>query len=62
MDQARFGVLHCLPQAMVFPDSAATGTVIKPSTLSGYAREAGFTKVEVLPIENDQFRFYRLTP
>ena len=30
--------------------------------MSGYAREAGFTRVEDLPIENAQFRFYRLTP
>ena len=57
-----FSVLHCLPQAMGFPDSAGTGTVIKPSTLQGYAEEAGFKSVEVLDIENPQFRFYRLNP
>ena len=49
-------------QAMVFPRSAGTGTVIKPSTLRRYAEEAGFSKVEVLPIENPMFRFYWLTP
>ncbi len=57
-----FSVLHCLPQSMAFPNSAATGTVITPSTLRRYAQEAGFAKVEVLPIENAQVRFYRLTP
>jgi 2-polyprenyl-3-methyl-5-hydroxy-6-metoxy-1,4-benzoquinol methylase len=57
-----FSVLHCLPQAMAFPDAAATGTVIKPSILSMYADQAGFRQVEVLPIENPQFRFYRLVP
>jgi 2-polyprenyl-3-methyl-5-hydroxy-6-metoxy-1,4-benzoquinol methylase len=57
-----FSVLHCLPQAMVFPGAAGTGTVIRPSTLSAYAREAGFATVEVLPIENPLWRFYRLTP
>ena len=57
-----FSVLHCLPQAMGFPDSAQTGTVIKPSTVRRYAEEAGFSSVEVLDIENPQFRFYRLNP
>ena len=57
-----YSLLHCLPQAMGFPNSAATGTVIKPSTLRKYAEEAGFAKVDILPIESAQFRFYRLTP
>jgi 2-polyprenyl-3-methyl-5-hydroxy-6-metoxy-1,4-benzoquinol methylase len=56
-----FSVLHCLPQAMVFPNGAGTGTVIKSSTVSKYADEAGFKSVVILPIENPQFRFYRLT-
>jgi hypothetical protein len=47
---------------MVFPDAAGTGTVIKPSTVQEYARAAGFKGVEVLPIENPFWRFYRLTP
>jgi hypothetical protein len=41
--------------------SAATGTVIRPHTVDGYAREAGFAQVEVLPIEHDFWRFYRLS-
>jgi hypothetical protein len=57
-----FSVLHCLPQAMVFPNAAGTGTVITPSTLGRYAAEAGFGQLDVLPIENPMFRFYRLTP
>jgi 2-polyprenyl-3-methyl-5-hydroxy-6-metoxy-1,4-benzoquinol methylase len=57
-----FSVLHCLPQSMVFPDSAGTGTVMRPSTMRAYAREAGFAQVDVLPIENPFWRFYRLTP
>ena len=57
-----FSVLHCLPQAMGLPDTAATGTVIKPSVLRGYAEKAGFKGFDVLDIENAQFRFYRLTP
>jgi 2-polyprenyl-3-methyl-5-hydroxy-6-metoxy-1,4-benzoquinol methylase len=57
-----FSVLHCLPQAMVYAGAAGTGTVIRPSTLRQYARAAGFTQVDVLPIENPLWRFYRLTP
>ena len=57
-----FSVLHCLPQAMVYAGAAGTGTVIRHSTLRQYARAAGFTQVDVLPIENPLWRFYRLTP
>ena len=57
-----FSVLHCLPQAMTEPDSAATGTVMTPSTLRRYARDAGFSSVHILPVENPMFRLYRLTP
>jgi len=57
-----FSVLHCLPQAMVFPNAAGTGTVMGPVTLRNYAQEAGFSRVDVLPIENPFWRFYRLTP
>jgi len=55
-----FSVLHCLPQSMVFPDSAAIGTVMNPSRLRKLAAEAGFSKFEVLPVENDFWRFYQL--
>jgi hypothetical protein len=46
---------------MVDKPSAATGTVMRASTLEEYAREAGFQLTEVLPIENALWRFYRLT-
>ncbi|MEX2293576.1 MAG: class I SAM-dependent methyltransferase [Acidimicrobiales bacterium] len=55
-----FSVLHCLPAGRTHEHSAATGTVMRPSTLDGYARGAGFGTVEVLPIEHPVFRFYRL--
>jgi hypothetical protein len=51
-----------LPQAMVYPDSAATGAVMSASKLEGYAKKAGFSRVDVLPIDNPLWRFYRLTP
>ena len=53
-------VLHCLPVGRSERDSAATGTVLRTATLEHYAGEAGFASVEVLPIEHDSFRFYRL--
>jgi SAM-dependent methyltransferase len=56
-----FSVLHCLPVGMVGSDPAGTGTVMRESTVRRYAAEAGFTGFEVLPVENDFWRFYRLT-
>jgi 2-polyprenyl-3-methyl-5-hydroxy-6-metoxy-1,4-benzoquinol methylase len=55
-----FSILHCLPVGMAEQPSAGTGTVMRPATLRRYASEAGFSEVEVLPIENDLWRFYRL--
>jgi len=57
-----WSVLFCLPTGLADAPSVGTGTVICPDTLRGYAREAGFRDMEVLPIENDFWRFYRLTP
>jgi SAM-dependent methyltransferase len=57
-----WSVLHCLPVGMAGSPSAATGTVMRTGTLRRYAREAGFRAVEVLPVENFFFRFYRLYP
>jgi 2-polyprenyl-3-methyl-5-hydroxy-6-metoxy-1,4-benzoquinol methylase len=57
-----FSTLCCLPAGMADQPSAATGTVMRPDTLRRYALEAGFRDVEVLPIEHDQFRFYRPIP
>jgi hypothetical protein len=55
-----FSVLTCLPSAQVDTPTAATGTVMRRSTLERYAKDAGFGSVEVLPIEHDFLRFYRL--
>ena len=53
-------VLHCLPVGRSDDDSAATGTVMRTAVLDRYAADAGFATVEVLPIDHDMFRFYRL--
>lgn len=55
-----FSVLMCLPTALVEDGAAGTGTVMRPDTLKSYAEQAGFTRFEILPIEHDFFRFYRL--
>jgi SAM-dependent methyltransferase len=55
-----FSILHCLPVASLDEDSAATGTVIRTDTVRDYATQAGFTQFDVLSIENDLWRFYRL--
>ncbi|GAB4577736.1 MAG: class I SAM-dependent methyltransferase [Anaerolineales bacterium] len=55
-----WSVLHCLPVGMADQPSVGTGTVMRIETLRGYAREAGFREVEVLPIDNFFFRVYRL--
>lgn len=55
-----YSVLVCLPDGMSHQPSAATGTVMRPARLRAYAREAGFTDVETLPIELGFFRVYRL--
>ncbi len=56
-----WSVLHCLPAGMASQPSAATGTVMRPATLRGYAQQAGFRDIEILPISHDFWRFYRLT-
>jgi SAM-dependent methyltransferase len=57
-----FSVLCCLPAGLVDEGSAGTGTVFRAATLERYAREAGFSVVDILPIDHDSFRFYRLRP
>ena len=55
-----WSAVHCLAVGMVDQPSAGTGTVMRPSKLRQYAREAGFSDVEILPVENEFWRFYRL--
>ncbi|HEX6354156.1 class I SAM-dependent methyltransferase [Actinophytocola sp.] len=55
-----WSLVNCLPGAMDDPDTAATGTIMRPATLRRYATEAGFTEVRVLPIDTDYWRFYQL--
>ncbi|MGZ8585100.1 MAG: SAM-dependent methyltransferase [Actinomycetota bacterium] len=55
-----YSITICLPDSLSHRPTAATGTVMRPATMAGYAEEAGFSRVETLPFEHDFFRFYRL--
>jgi 2-polyprenyl-3-methyl-5-hydroxy-6-metoxy-1,4-benzoquinol methylase len=57
-----WSVLHCLPTQLVEKQTAATGTVMRADAVRACAQAAGFARVEVLPVENDFFRLYRLRP
>jgi 2-polyprenyl-3-methyl-5-hydroxy-6-metoxy-1,4-benzoquinol methylase len=63
LEQYHYGwsVLGCLPAVMGDPRTAATGAVMRPETLRRYAADAGFTTVEVLPAQTEEFRFYLLS-
>lgn len=55
-----FSLFVCLPDSMSTPGSRATGTAMRAPVLRGYAQEAGFADIEVLPIEHEMWRFYQL--
>ena len=59
LERSHYGwsVLHCLAVGMLEKSSAGTGAVMRPDTVRAYAKEAGFARVEVLPIEHDFWRF-----
>jgi hypothetical protein len=54
-------ITHCLPIGKIGPEPAATGTVMRTDTVRRYVTEARFTGFEVLSIEHDFYRFYKLT-
>ena len=62
LEQLLYGwsVLHCLPVGLAEQPSVGTGTAMRPATLRRYANEAGFPHVDVLEVEADFWRFYRL--
>jgi hypothetical protein len=53
-------ILHFLPMAMVDKPSGDTGTVMRPDTLRECAEKAGYQKVDILPVESENFYSYRL--
>jgi hypothetical protein len=57
-----WSVVSCLPSTMGDPHTSATGAVMRLATLRSYAQQAGFANVEVLPLQTETWRFYRLAP
>ena len=57
---ATASVLWCLPQGRVEPDFEAVGQVMPASRFRHVARRAGWSDIEILPIEHPFWRFYRL--
>jgi SAM-dependent methyltransferase len=57
-----FSLTHCLPVGLTDPPAAGTGAVMRADTVRRYAAAAGLGDVEILPIENEFWRFYRLRP
>ena len=55
-----FSLFVCLPDGMSHRPSAATGTVMRPDTLRGYARAAGWSDIRVLVPEFGLWRFYEI--
>jgi ubiquinone/menaquinone biosynthesis C-methylase UbiE len=55
-----WSVTHCLPTQMTEEPSAALGTALRADSVRELATEAGYAHVDVLPVENDFFRLYRL--
>jgi SAM-dependent methyltransferase len=64
VERMMFGwsVTHCLPTQLAEQPSAALGTAMRAGTVRELAHRAGFAAVDVLPVENDFFRLYRLDP
>lgn len=57
-----WSLASCLPAAMTDPQAVGTGAVMRPATLERYALDAGYSRMEILPIEHFEWRFYRLFP
>jgi SAM-dependent methyltransferase len=55
-----FSVLHCLPATLAEDPVEANGTVLRAGTVRRWAAEAGFSRVEELPIDFPFWRFFRM--
>ncbi len=59
---AAASVIWCTPQGRVEADSEVVGPVMRPAKMRELATAAGFSTVEILPIEHPFWKFYRLNP
>jgi hypothetical protein len=56
-----WSIVHCLPVSLAESPSAAIGTVIRAEAIRELAGTAGFSRVDVLPVDAGFFRLYRLS-
>ena len=56
-----YSLTVCLPDGMSASPSEATGTVMRRDRLEDYATRAGFSTVQTVELDHDQFRMYRLS-
>lgn len=59
---AAASAIWCLPQGRVGNDPQPIGAVIRPDTMRNLATRAGYSSVDIVPIEHPFWRFYRLAP
>ena len=59
-DEHDLAVTHVLLTHHHGDHVAALGTVMRADTVRDMAAAAGYAQTQILPIENDLFRFYRL--
>jgi len=59
---AAASAIWCLPQGRVGTDPEPIGAVIRPADMRDLAGRAGYSDVDIVPIEHPFWRFYRLTP
>jgi len=59
---AAASVVWCTPQGRVDETSEVVGTIMRPAKLRELAELAGFSSVDILPIEHPFWKFYRLNP
>ena len=55
-----FSCMCCLADGKSHPNSTETGTVMRPKLLRAYAQQAGFRDIDIVPMDHDFFRCYRL--
>lgn len=55
-----WGLMCCLSDSIFTNPSVATGTVMRPTILREHALATGLRGVDILDINDDFFRFYRL--
>jgi SAM-dependent methyltransferase len=63
LDRYLYGwsVMSCLHDGLQ-DGGVGTGAVMRPATLRAYGLEAGLPRFDILPIDHDSWRFYRLRP